>query len=434
MVNTQKIISSFNLQKTLNPKFWMKSGDDYKMRSEIRDNLLEITYDFIDSLNVDIVFSDIVMTGSLSNYNWSKYSDVDIHIIVNYNQFQKEIHELYDELFRMKKTLYGLKHDVTIYGYDVELFVENEDDNRDTKNVGRYSILYDEWIIKPTKENVKINRDSIEKKANQWMETIDDVLDNIENEDVDTAKKLIKKQVEKLRKYRQCGLDKGGEYSDENLVFKILRRNGYLEKIKTAKNNLIDKKFTIKEAPQNVNQSLYTNTKFKDRIVGNSTPSKDKINPSLLSDIDLAAKKAGVEVSITTAVSGHRPGSRHETGHAIDIAMVNGVGFRNQNDANKKGILDDINRFVGELVNLGYVKNSESGNDKAVLTFGFKGHDHHIHVSRKSDTINNNDLNKQSSPQVSNVTQQTTTKPTNKAIDTYAKRIIDKLFGGQQQS
>jgi hypothetical protein len=157
----------------------------------------------------------------------------------------------------------------------------------------------------------------------------------------------------------------------------------------------------IHEAPQSVNQSLYTSVNFKDGVVGNSTPSRDKINPSLLADIEAAAKKVGVTVSVTTAVTGHRAGSRHETGHAVDIAMVNGLGFSSKADAEKKGIYQAINSFVQALSSMGYVINTESGNDKAVLTFGFPNHDNHVHISRKSD-------NGESTPS----TTQTTTTPT----------------------
>jgi hypothetical protein len=139
----------------------------------------------------------------------------------------------------------------------------------------------------------------------------------------------------------------------------------------------------INEAPTSVNPLLYSNTKFEN--IGLGTPSKDKINPSLLADIDKAAKSANVKVSITTAVSGHDSGTRHEVGNAVDIAKINGVGILSLDNAKKLGIYDAINLFVNELVKLGYIKNSESGNDKAVLTFGFKGHDNHVHVSRNSD-------------------------------------------------
>ena len=142
----------------------------------------------------------------------------------------------------------------------------------------------------------------------------------------------------------------------------------------------------INEAPSSVNKSLYHNTDFKDKVVGSSTPSKDKINPSLLADVDKAAKAAGVKVSVTTAVTGHKNSGRHPKGNAVDIAMVNGKGFGSMSVAKSNGIYDDINKFVDELVKMGYKKNSESGNDKAVLTFGFPGHDNHVHVSRNSDS------------------------------------------------
>ncbi len=258
MNNAQSIISSFNLQDKLDPSIWSLKNGKYTMKPNIRRNLLEIAYDFIDSLNVDVVFSDVVMTGSLANFNWSKYSDVDIHIIVDYNQFPKGSHELYDELFRMKKTIYSTKHDITIYNYDVELYVEDENVPRDTKNVGRFSILNDEWLTYPSKNNIKINVKNIKEKANQWMRIIDGVLENIQDEDIETAKKLIDKYRTKLRKFRQCGLDKGGEYSEENLIFKILRRNGYLEKLKGGKTKLVDKRLTIKEVTTNIGGDFKT--------------------------------------------------------------------------------------------------------------------------------------------------------------------------------
>lgn len=141
----------------------------------------------------------------------------------------------------------------------------------------------------------------------------------------------------------------------------------------------------ITEAPQSVDTSKYSGINFKDRVVGSSTPSKDKINPSLLADVDKAAEIAGTKASVTTAVTGHKKGSRHESGLAVDLAMFDGKGYGSKEDAKKKGIYDKIEKFVKALEGMGYKVNSESGNDKAVLWFGFPNHHHHVHVSRKSD-------------------------------------------------
>ena len=189
----------------------------------------------------------------------------------------------------------------------------------------------------------------------------------------------------------------------------------------------------LNETPQSVNQSLYTNVDFKDGVVGNSYPSRDKINPSLLLDIETAAKKVGVTASITTAVSGHDSGTRHETGNAVDIAIFNGQGFSSKDDAVKKGIYTGIYNFIQELISMGYIYNSESGNDKAVLSFGFKGHDNHVHVSRNSDGGDNSVVTK--SPDDKTTTDTATTTPASTPASTtteygdlsYLDPLIDKL-------
>lgn len=249
MSNLNTILNSFKIKSALNPKIWEDTNSvSSKMVPRVRETLLEIANDFIEFLDVDMVVSDVVMTGSLSNFNWSEYSDVDIHIIVDFNQFSEKTKPLYEELFRLKKTIYSTKQDIKIFGYDVELYVEDENIEKDVKNIAIYSIMYDEWISKPKKELITLNQKSVTKKAKQWMKIIDGVYENIQDEDIETAKKLIQKYVDKIRKYRQCGLDSDGEYSEENLVFKILRRNGYLEKIRDMKNKLVDKRLSLKES------------------------------------------------------------------------------------------------------------------------------------------------------------------------------------------
>ena len=107
---------------------------------------------------------------------------------------------------------------------------------------------------------------------------------------------------------------------------------------------------------------VYDNVDFKDYAVGKSTPSKDTINTALLQDVQTAAKAAGLKVDITTAITGHDKGTRHETGNAVDIAIINGKSVSSSNRA-------DADKLVAALVSMGYTKNSESGNTKAVLTF-----------------------------------------------------------------
>ena len=254
-MNTSDILKSFESQDELNEKIWyspnenkMGNSDEQekKMRPEVRERLLEIAYQFIDFLGVDVLITDIIVIGSLVNYNWSKYSDIDLHMVVNFNQFPENSKELYLEFFDLKKIVFNQKHNIKLFGYDVECFVQREDET--TFSSGIYSILYDMWINEPKKNtNQSIDKNLVKEKANQWMRIIDGVLDNIEDEDPEEIKSLVKKYKEKLKNFRNCGLEKDGEMALENLVFKLLRRNGYVEKLYDIPTEIIDKKLSMKQ-------------------------------------------------------------------------------------------------------------------------------------------------------------------------------------------
>ena len=245
MSNLSKVIDSFNIQDSLNPKVWDNPDNPKtaKLKKEIQERLLEIAYEFIDFIGLDFFISDIILTGSLSNYNWSEYSDFDLHILVNMSQFEESQLDLYKELFNLKKTLFNDTHDITIKKYEVELYIQDADEEH--TSTGVYSVLYEQWEVIPEKQNFRIDKDKLKDKAEQWMRIIDGVIENVQDEELDDAKELIKKYRDKLKKYRKCGLEKKGEFSYENLVFKILRRNGYIGKLLDAKNKIMDKKLSI---------------------------------------------------------------------------------------------------------------------------------------------------------------------------------------------
>jgi predicted nucleotidyltransferase len=245
-MDTSDIIKSFESQDELNSKIWEKKGDSYSMRPEVRKKLLETSNIFIDFLGVEILVTDIIMIGSLVNYNWSKYSDIDLHIVVNFNQFPTNSQDLYVEFFDLKKVIFNQKHNIKMFGYDVECFVQSESET--TFSSGIYSILYDMWVNEPKKlDKTNIDKELIKEKSKQWMRIIDGVVDNIEDEDPEEIKSIVKKYKEKLKNFRNCGLEKGGEMAIENLVFKLLRRNGYIEKLYDLPTEIIDKKLSMKQ-------------------------------------------------------------------------------------------------------------------------------------------------------------------------------------------
>lgn len=219
--------------------------DKAKIKESIRENLLLAAQEFLYFVEIDVIVSDIVLMGSLVNYNWSNFSDFDLHIIADYGQYPKKQVDLYTEFFDLKKTLFNLKHDIKIKGYDVELYLQDE--NSEAYSDGVYSLLNDEFISKPKKEIKQINKELVKTKSNQWMRIIDECIEQAKEQNLEDSQETLKKCYKKIKKYRQSGLEKGGEFSIENLVFKFLRRNGYIGKLLEMRDKLLDKNLSLKE-------------------------------------------------------------------------------------------------------------------------------------------------------------------------------------------
>ena len=103
MSKFQQIINSFSVKKTLNPKVWEnpENPDKATMVPKVRKALMRIAEEFINYLGEDVFVEDIVLTGSLANFNWSEFSDFDLHILVDLQQYEKDS-ELYKELYNLK--------------------------------------------------------------------------------------------------------------------------------------------------------------------------------------------------------------------------------------------------------------------------------------------------------------------------------------------
>lgn len=237
MSNLQDILQSFKINETLNPKVWENSKDpsNAKLKKEIRDGLLDIADKFVEYLGEDVFVEDVVLTGSLSNYNWSNYSDFDLHILIDMDQFDSD-KELYKELFNLKKQIFNDKHNIKIKGFDVELYAQDTEEKH--VSGGQYSVKDDEWINKPKKEKFDIDKDLLESKINSWKNKISKAIEESDSKKLEIIK-------DKLKEYRQCGLDKNGELSYENLVFKFLRRSGDIEKLFKELNKSVDKELSI---------------------------------------------------------------------------------------------------------------------------------------------------------------------------------------------
>ena len=237
-------IKSFYIKDELNPKLW----EDFELDSEVRRKLLQIGQDFFEGTEIDVDVLDIVLCGSLCNYNWSeRYSDYDLHIIIDQSKVDEDP-ELAEKVCDYAKKLWNTQHDIKIEGYEVEVAIQDQEELYKAIEANRmggvYSLMFDKWVKKPEKKDFEPDEKQIRKKSEPIMEQIDELEKEIDEDSYPEFKEKIKKVWKKVKNFRKSGLEsESGEFSLGNLVFKLLRRNGYINKVMKMKNNSYDKQF-----------------------------------------------------------------------------------------------------------------------------------------------------------------------------------------------
>lgn len=237
-------LTSFEQESTLHPKLWV---DNNTLDSQVRLRLLDIADDFFDSLEIDWIEPiDIVLTGSICNYNWSKYSDIDVHIILDFNNIECD-KDLLRNYFNSKKNEWSSNHDnLTIYDMDVEFYVEDVSDI--TVSNGVYSLEKNKWVNEPSIDNsfdLTSNEVLLRNVSSEIMTCIDDLhnsyLSTSDEYELKEISKTLSNILDLIYKIREKGLDNKGELDELNIIFKIIRRSGYLDLIWDMIDNIYDK-------------------------------------------------------------------------------------------------------------------------------------------------------------------------------------------------
>tara|TARA_R100000008_G_C3585093_1_gene171624 strand:- start:2522 stop:3322 length:801 start_codon:yes stop_codon:yes gene_type:complete len=235
-VDTSSIIS----KKTLPPELWKRD----QLKPDVLQAALRIANDFFNKLNLDNVqIKDITLTGSLASYNWSELSDFDLHILLDFNQLQDR--EILEDYFKEKIRNWNNTHSILIKGYEVEIYIQ--DSNEKHVSSGVYSLMENRWLKRPVEYRLDINYSLVKEKAAKLMEDIDDAYDLYAEKDYLLAKETADALMEKIKRYRKGGLETGGIYSVENLVFKVLRRSGYLKKLSSIQTLAYDASMSLFE-------------------------------------------------------------------------------------------------------------------------------------------------------------------------------------------
>lgn len=213
------LVEKFEVHDTLNPKLW----DNSELRVDVRDKLLEITQQFISSCDIPLHLVDVHIVGSQASYNYTDASDLDLHLISNFELIDCS-KEVLQAAFNSIKTRFNSEYNIQIKGIDVEVYVE--DVTSGVNSNGIYSVLNNKWIKKPVMLT-DIKTPNITKQLQVWTDMINKVLsaNNAES---------IEKTIDELYMVRKNGLAISGEYGAGNTLFKEIRNIGLLDALKDA--------------------------------------------------------------------------------------------------------------------------------------------------------------------------------------------------------
>ena len=232
-IDLQSLVPKDRLQKA----FW---NNKKLLRNLVHKKLLEIANDFFDSLNLppNVKLKDITLTGSIASFNWSKYSDIDLHLIIDFSEVD-ENEDLVKEYFGGKIFAWNMKHNINVNNHEVEIYVQNE--NEPHEAAGVYSILNNEWVQEPAKAEYEVELETTKKKVDKLIDQVERVYDLFETRDYPKAMNTAKILKERIKDMRKSGLSNEGVYSPENMAFKMLRRTGHIKLIHDIINKSYDK-------------------------------------------------------------------------------------------------------------------------------------------------------------------------------------------------
>ena len=250
-----KMSDAIAFHDQLNPKLFHGQN----LRPDVDEQLKVIAQDFLSELGIkDLDVKDITISGSNAAYSYTPHSDLDLHILVDLSQYSDDA--VYQELFHAKKNLYNESHDITINGIPVELYIQ--DASEPVVSLGEYSILKNKWLRIPSKRRSNFDQTATKQKYEKLSKLAEYALH---------AKNLgkVKKVLDTIKRYRQAGLDVGGEFGPENLAYKMLRSQGIITKLYDLRDKLHSQRLSIEGmySIEEDSEKMYKNTPTIEQLV-----------------------------------------------------------------------------------------------------------------------------------------------------------------------
>lgn len=233
--------------KILNPKdalfskFWPK-GVDGALNPIVSRKLMQISDKIIDSLDLEVDPKDIVLTGSITSYNWHDLSDIDLHIHYDFEEINED-YELVKRMFDQTRINWNKTHNIKIAGKEVELYFQHAYEPHQANGI--WSLSLEKWLAVPVRLKPELDLKLIENKAESIAQCIEHLYDLFKEKKYKEAYTFSIKLKKKIARMRKSGLDRSGIYSPENLAFKMLRNSGYLEKLSSLKIEAYDRMMSV---------------------------------------------------------------------------------------------------------------------------------------------------------------------------------------------
>lgn len=225
----------------LNPKLW----EGTELKQEVKEKINFIVNEFIKNLQEDdlsIQIDDILLVGSNCSYNYTKDSDLDIHILANSDALKDCDQNIVSKLYSAYRTIFNKKFDIDFYGIPVEIFVETNESPRISNGV--YSVMQEKWIKEPVLEDIpEFDKTAFEAAFKPWEDRYKEIKEKANKaltealkltEDLEGAKAIIADQTrgeyEAIQNYNKAIVDLQ-EIGDFDNVIKILSSISDEEKV-----------------------------------------------------------------------------------------------------------------------------------------------------------------------------------------------------------
>jgi predicted nucleotidyltransferase len=214
----------------MSDKVWSEDG----LRPEVSNALARIAKRFLDDLDLELQVEDVILTGSYAGRTWGPGSDLDLHIVVDFSNFEDP--EAAILASRLAKFKWEEEHDIEINGIPVEVYIEDTEDPS-PESTGRWSIPNNKWILEPPSDGQSFDESKVVDKVKSFREAIRRATEAHDDGPMMAAMKRI-------TKLRRAGLKRSGELSNENLAYRVLRRTGEIQAAWDFINRMVDKELS----------------------------------------------------------------------------------------------------------------------------------------------------------------------------------------------